>query len=274
MLTLQERRQSLLFLHYLCNAKLLPAEVNIQQLELHQVFHTAGRAGWISKVFYALFAANALYKNLSLVYLLLFTTGTPLHQIMIHAVLAVCCGIFVYWYFILYIQHPFVHARILHMTMTGNIGKSKINYLQLMNFELMHGHTFNQIAFTQGMVSESLGVDDDDSDKKIEKKPGFHRFVGRSMQELIAICLPGIGVATVSAIGACFLYDPGMRVLLYSALPENCKNWFSFCVCWLEDFRLLWMCIGIAAPVLQLEVIAFDLLNYSLPSIVGKEFTG
>lgn len=127
MLSLQERHQVLLFLRHICRAKLLPAEVNSQGWELHPRFHTAVRSAWISKLFYALFVAQALYKNLSLVYVLLFAPGVPLHQIIIHAVLAAACGTFAYWYYVLYIEQADMHAGLVQMTLTGNIGKSKIN---------------------------------------------------------------------------------------------------------------------------------------------------
>ena len=101
----------------------------------------------------------------------------------------------------------------------------------------------------------------------------MRRYVGRSLQELIAISLPAVSLITITAIGACFIYDPEMKLLLYSALPENCKNWLSFLVCWVEEMRMLCMGVGIASPLLQLQVIAFDLLNVSLEAI-GKDFMG
>ena len=82
-----------------------------------------------------------------------------------------------------------------------------------------------------------------------------------------------MAVATAFLIGACFIYDREMKFLLYSALPENGKNWLSFCICWLEEMRMLFVAVGIAVPTMQLQVIAFDLLNVSLGAI-GKALTG
>ena len=93
------------------------------------------------------------------------------------------------------------------------------------------------------------------------------------MHDLIAISMPAVSVVTITPIGACFIYGPEMKLLLYSALPENCKDWLSFLVCWVEKMRMLCMGVGIASPLLQLQVIAFDLLNVSLEAI-GKDFKG
>ena len=105
------------------------------------------------------------------------------------------------------------------------------------------------------------------------QKRGFRGLLGRSLQDLIAILLPAMAVTTAFAIGACFIYDREMEFLLYSALPENCKNWLLFCVCWAEEMRMLFIAVGIAVPTMQLQVIAFDLLNVSLEAI-GKCFMG
>ena len=127
MLSLQERRQVLVFIGYSCKARLLPAQVSTQNWELRTHFHFAGQSGWIAKVSYALFLFQALYKILSLVYILIFIRGVPLHQIMIHTVLAIDYGTFSYWYYVLYIQHPDLYAQLLQITLTGNTGQSKVN---------------------------------------------------------------------------------------------------------------------------------------------------
>ena len=64
-----------------------------------------------------------------------------------------------------------------------------------------------------------------------------------------------------------------MKLLLYSVLPEQCKNWLCFWICWVEEVLMLSMGVGIAVPALQLQVIAFDLLNVSLEAI-GNNFMG
>ena len=133
MLSLQERHQVLLFVRHFCKAKLLPADICTKHWVLNQRFHTAGRARWISRIFYALFAAHALYTNLSLVYVLIFKLGIPLPQIIIHAMLAIAYEAYAYFYYVLYIRHAEVYARLFKMTLTGNIGQSKITYVLLIN---------------------------------------------------------------------------------------------------------------------------------------------
>ena len=123
MLTLQERHQALLFFRKFCTSKLLPADVDVDGWELRQSFKTPLRTKWIAKLFYAAFSVQALYKIASLVLVLLSSNTTPLHQIMIHAVLATAYGIFAYWYYVLYIQHGEVFAAFFQMTLTGKIGR-------------------------------------------------------------------------------------------------------------------------------------------------------
>ena len=127
MLTLQERHQVLLFFRQFCRSKLLPADVDAEGWELRQGFNTALRTKWISKLFCALFAAHASYKVASLVLVLLSANAAPLHQIIIHAVLATAFTAFVYWYYVLYIQHGEVFAEFLRMTLTGKIGEGNAN---------------------------------------------------------------------------------------------------------------------------------------------------
>ena len=69
-------------------------------------------------------------------------------------------------------------------------------------------------------------------------------------------------------MGASFIYDPTMRCLLYSALPECLKNRLSFWICFAEEMRFLLMFAGIFVPTWQLQVIAFDLVNSRLNLIV------
>ena len=131
MLSPQECQQVLVFLGYFCKARLLPAEVCTEHWELSQRFHTAGRSGLIPKIFYALFAVHGLYKVLSLVNVLLFATGIPLHEAMIHAVMAIDCVTFGYWYYVLYIKYAEVYAALLRMTLTRNLGQSKTNNYEI-----------------------------------------------------------------------------------------------------------------------------------------------
>ena len=84
------------------------------------------------------------------------------------------------------------------------------------------------------------------------------------MQDLIAVSIPYMTLLNVPIIGASFIYDPTMRSLLYSALPECLKNRLSFWICFAEEMRFLLIFAGIVAPTWQVQVIAFDLVNNRL----------
>ena len=73
-----------------------------------------------------------------------------------------------------------------------------------------------------------------------------------------------IVLVAVGMMGACFVYDPTMKLLLYSALPDNQKNWHSFLLCFVEEMRFIFIYKGLAIPAWQLQVIAFDLINKNL----------
>ena len=92
----------------------------------------------------------------------------------------------------------------------------------------------------------------------------------RSLQELIVIWLPHMIVAGAPMIGACYLNDSTIKMLLYSALHESQKNWISFGILWIEEVRFMIFAAGVAVPVWQLQVISFDLLNSRLTSVVDS----
>ena len=123
MLTLQERHEAVMFIRQFCTKKLLPADVDVDGWELRQRFKTPLRTKWNTKLFYAAFSVQGLYKIASLVLVMLSSNTTPLHQIIIHAVLAMAYGIFVYSYYVLYIQHGEVFTAFFQMTLTGKIGR-------------------------------------------------------------------------------------------------------------------------------------------------------
>ena len=84
------------------------------------------------------------------------------------------------------------------------------------------------------------------------------------MQDLIAIGLPYMVLLTLPVCWASFIYDPTMRVLLYSALPECYKNRLSFWICFVEEMNFLLMFAGLAIPIWQMQVISFDLVKRNL----------
>lgn len=84
------------------------------------------------------------------------------------------------------------------------------------------------------------------------------------MQDLIAVSIPYMIYFSLPFVVASFIYDPSMRLLMYHALPDCCKNRLVFWICFVEEIRFLLMYIAIAVPAWQLQVIAFDLVNTRL----------
>ena len=95
-----------------------------------------------------------------------------------------------------------------------------------------------------------------------------HRLRECSLQDLVAIFLPYMMILTDPVIIACFILDPTMNLLLYSALPTSYQNWLSFSICLVEETRLLGFCMGIVTPVWQLQVVAFDLICHTLQTLI------
>ena len=96
-----------------------------------------------------------------------------------------------------------------------------------------------------------------------------HRLLECSLQDLIVLFLPHMILLAAVLIGACCVYDPTMRLLLYSALPESYQSWLLFGICFVEELRFMLMMISIAIPVWQMQVMSFDLVNTAL-EVIGR----
>ena len=101
-----------------------------------------------------------------------------------------------------------------------------------------------------------------------EAEPFPQHMWERPLQDLAAIFLPYMTPWAAIAVGACIVYDPTMTMLLYRALTGQYQNWFTFWVCFVEEIRFMLIFIGIAIPVWQCQVIAFDLMNNKLQNTV------
>ena len=99
---------------------------------------------------------------------------------------------------------------------------------------------------------------------------GRRRVLQSPLQDLVAIWLPYLVLLAAVMVGACYLYDPTMRLLLYSALPGSYQNWWIFTILWVEEVRLLILASGTVVPVWQLQIIAFDLIHHSLQSLTNS----
>ena len=120
MLSLKERQAVLKWFRRFCTVDLFPVQVDIKGWKVQPGCSTRARS-WASKASYALYLAHSLYKVLSLVYTLLFLRGVPLHQMIIHGVMASAAVNYGLWYFILYVKYVDENAAVLRMTLTGAI---------------------------------------------------------------------------------------------------------------------------------------------------------
>ena len=120
MLTLKERTQVLRVFRYFCSVNFVPVQVDIKSLELHAATATTWKA-LVYLISYGLIITNTVYKAMSLLYVLFFLRGTPVHQIMVHAVVAMVSVMVTGWCYALYIKHFHVNVNFLNMTLTGNV---------------------------------------------------------------------------------------------------------------------------------------------------------
>ena len=88
-----------------------------------------------------------------------------------------------------------------------------------------------------------------------------------TLQDLIAIFLPHILIIAVLFITASLVYYPTMTAFLYSMLPENWKTWLWFLAFLLMEIRSMAIILAVVSQALQIHVIAFDLVNWSLQQL-------
>ena len=118
MLNKAERFEVLRMIRFWCKIGFLPMEVNLSTWEL--LPHAKKRTTWKCYFLFLLYAMNGLYKLIALVYWL--KVGVPIHEAVIHAVLAVVPTVYCYWYYFLYFKNPRLFGMYLKMTLTGNDG--------------------------------------------------------------------------------------------------------------------------------------------------------
>ena len=100
------------------------------------------------------------------------------------------------------------------------------------------------------------------------------RLLEYSPQDLIAMYMPHMAVFSVIATGASYIYDPTLRLLLYSALPGRYQNWLTFLVCFVEEIRLVVVMAGLGVTLLQVQVISFDLVSAHLQTRINAALNG
>ena len=127
MLTEKERHRVIVFLRYFSNVNFFPIQVDPQGWEIRSGCESKWKA-WACKLAYAAFIIHVVHKSLSLVYVLLFLNDVPLHQILIHVIIAASSAFFVFWQYDLYWKNADVSTAFWKVSLTGKIvrGEEKI----------------------------------------------------------------------------------------------------------------------------------------------------
>ena len=124
MLNKGEKFEFLRLFRFWCKVGLLPVQVNLSTWEIRP--HANKLTIWICHLWYYLFVLNSLYKAVALVYWL--KVGIPLHQAIVHGVLAAGFFVCIYSYYVMFIKYRRLFGVYLSMTLTGNeIGKWEPN---------------------------------------------------------------------------------------------------------------------------------------------------
>ena len=104
-----------------------------------------------------------------------------------------------------------------------------------------------------------------DADSGPSRSARLQRLRTCTLQDLVAIYLPYMLGLTTVVVVACFLYDPDMKFLLYSAIRSKSDHswwdWIIFVICSIEEARFIMFVMGIVLPMLQLQIISFDSIN-------------
>ena len=115
MLTTEERYCILSNFRQVCAFNLFPTEVDPESWNVHPAKDKKWKL-WSCKVLYVVFIAHALYKALKLVTILLFVSGVPLHQLIIHAVEASAGIMLVFWQYWLHYEHADLNGMYMKRT--------------------------------------------------------------------------------------------------------------------------------------------------------------
>ena len=138
MLTKKERHGVLKDFKRACDTCLFPTEVHPESWEVRPRRDKECKM-WICKLSYALFIAHALYKMFRLAHTILFLRDVPLHQVIIHAVLAVAGIMYIFWYYWLHYKYANVNSAYVRITLTGNATGGNANIYEI---SVMRSHPF------------------------------------------------------------------------------------------------------------------------------------
>ena len=121
MLTFEERQGVLKQLWFYSKLNLFPTRVNLKACTVVPANYTAKWRVMASPLLYLLLILGTVYKNLSLLYSLLFLSDPPFHQLMFHAVMAGVQSLTTIWYYMLQYKYPAEYSHWATMTLSGNI---------------------------------------------------------------------------------------------------------------------------------------------------------
>ena len=107
-----------------------------------------------------------------------------------------------------------------------------------------------------------------DNGGRVRERP--HSLYSRPLEDLIAIFLPHVIVASFAFILLIFVYEPSISFLLYSAVSTKYKSWFTFATCMMEEVRFVMFIIGIIVPIWQLQVVAFEDISCNLKDMIDS----
>ena len=127
MLNKAERFKILKFIGNCCNIGYLPAVVNLSSWHLQH--STTGRRKWPSLTFFGISVLHCLYKIAMLIGVYFTQKQTPLHELIIHAMVALGPPFVFFWYYLLFIKYPGAFSCFFHLTLTGNIGGNSFVFM-------------------------------------------------------------------------------------------------------------------------------------------------
>ena len=271
MLTAEERHRILVCISYIFSICLLPGRVKVETWEFKPGCDTKWR-NWGCKTSYALFIAHALYKIGRLLSgFLVLKNIIPLHQVIIHLTVASCAIMNVYWYFLLLVKYPDLYLGIMKIVFSGSFSPRSNQGTKGMAFVLDLDDYFIPLYILRvtGNIP-ALAAAAVDSRRQV----WYKRLLEYSPQDLMAVYLPYMILCSLAFVGACYIYDPTLSMLLYSALPERYQNWLIFIICFAAEMHFVVIIAGMGVKVLELQINTFDEITTQLEANITSTTNG
>ena len=124
MLNQRERHHVLKFFRYFSKLGVFPLQVNVGCWEIHSGFKSTWKK-LACRATLGMFLAQTLYKNLSLAHVVAFGRDIPLHQMIIHMIIAAASVLMAFWYYVLHVQYRGAYAAFARVTLTATVTGSK-----------------------------------------------------------------------------------------------------------------------------------------------------